>query len=206
MKSYEEKSRDSYNQKANDYDNTSEGKFTATFKKLLLEEIAIDSHDDILDVACGNGTLLKMLSAKGDINGYGIDISERMIENAKARCPDMLFEVNSCENTSFKNNMFDIITVCAAFHHFPDIRAFAKEANRIIKPQGRLYIAEIYYPFIIRAICNPFVPLSKAGDVRFYAPKEIQRNFEAFGFEQIGFKREGHVQIIAMQKLNKVEI
>jgi hypothetical protein len=43
--------------------------------------------------------------------------------------------------------------------------------------------------------------LSKAGDVKFYSPKEIQGTFEAYGFEQIGFKREGHVQIIEMQKL-----
>ena len=201
MKTFDEKSRENYNRKANDYDNIFDGKFTEKFKELLLEEIKIRPNNSILDVACGNGTLLKMLSSRFDINGYGIDISEKMIENAKAKCPDMIFEVSGCECMPFGNQMFDVITVCAAYHHFPDIKAFAQEANRILKPQGMLYIAEVYYPFIIRAILNPFVPLSKAGDVKIYTPIEIKGNFEAYGFEQISLKREGHIQILEMRRL-----
>jgi len=201
MKTFSEKSRESYNQKANDYDNTFDGKFTMKFKRLLLENIEMNDNYSILDVACGNGTFLKMLSNKYDINGYGIDISENMIENAKVKCPNMAFEVNGCEKTLFKNQMFDVVTVCAAYHHFPDVKAFAKEANRILKPQGMLYIAEVYYPYIIRSICNPFIHLSKAGDVKFYSPDEIKDNFKAYGFKDIGFMREGNVQIIEMQKL-----
>lgn len=201
MKTFEDKSRESYNQKADDYDNTFDGKFTAKFKELLLEEIIVKTNDSILDVACGNASFLKMLSNKYNIKGYGIDISEKMIENAKNRCPDMTFETSACEHTPFKNQMFDVITVCAAYHHFPDIRAFAKESNRILKPKGLLYIAEVYYPFIIRAIFNPFVPLSKAGDVKFYSPQEIQSNFEEYGFEKVSFKSEGHIQIIGLRKL-----
>lgn len=202
MNIFAEKSRESYNKIADDYDNTFDGKYTENFKKKSLGEIIIKpGNNNVLDVACGNGTLLKMLSAKFNIHGYGIDISEKMIENAKAKCPEMLFEVSSCENTSFKNHMFDVVTVCAAFHHFPDIKAFANEAKRILKPQGMLYIAEIYYPFIIRAILNPFVPLSKAGDVKFYSPKEIKANFETHGFEQTGLKKEGNIQLIILRRL-----
>lgn len=202
MKTFEEKSRESYNRKADDYDNTAEGKFTVNFKKLILEEIKIKPNDSILDVACGNGTFLKMLSRKCDIRGYGIDISERMIENAKKRCSDMTFEISTCDHTSFENQVFDVITVCAAYHHFPDVKAFAQEASRVLKPYGSIYIADVYYPFIIRAICNPFLPLSKAGDVKFYSPKEIISNFESFGFKQAGFRREGYIQIIEMRRLS----
>lgn len=133
MKTFEEKSRENYNRKAKEYDNTLDGKFTEKFKKLLLEEIKIKHNDSILDVACGNGAFLQMVSNRCNIKGYGIDISEKMIEYAKAKCPDMLFEVNGCEYTPFKDQMFDVITVCAAYHHFPNIKAFAKEANRILK-------------------------------------------------------------------------
>lgn len=201
MKTFSEKSRDSYNQKAEDYDNTFDGKFTVKFKELLLGELKIEPKCSILDVACGNGTFLKMLSNKHGIKGYGIDISEKMTEVARRKCPDMIFETSGCENTPFENQMFDVITVCAAYHHFPSVERFAKEANRLLKPQGMLYIAEVYYPFIIRAIVNPFVPLSKAGDVKFYSPMEIKNNLEAFGFEQVGFKKAGHVQIISMRKI-----
>jgi len=201
MKTFKDKSRESYNRKADDYDKTFDGKFTVKFKELLLEEITVETNNNILDVACGNATFLKMLSNKYDIKGYGIDISEKMIENAKRRCPDMAFEISSCEHTPFDNQIFDMVTVCAAYHHFPDTKAFAKEVSRILKPKGLLYIAEVYYPFIIRAIFNPFVPLSKAGDVKFYSPKEIQSNFEKYGFEMVNFKREGHIQIIGFRRM-----
>lgn len=201
MKTFKEKSRESYNRKADDYDNTFDGRFTERFKELLLEEVITKPDDKVLDIACGNGTFLKMLSAKAEIKGYGIDISEKMIENAKKKCPGMIFETNSCEHTLFENQMFDVITVCAAYHHFPDVKAFAEEAKRILKSQGMLYIAEIYYPFIIRMVCNPLIPLSKAGDVKFYSPGEIQRNFNVCGFKQVRLERKGNIQIVEMQRL-----
>ncbi|WP_291569268.1 class I SAM-dependent methyltransferase [Clostridium sp. UBA4548] len=201
MKNFEDKSRKSYNEKADDYDKTFDGKFTVKFKELLLREITIENNSSILDVGCGNGTFLKMLANNYNIEGYGIDISEKMIENAKKRCPRMTFEVSGCEYTPFRNQMFHVVTVCASYHHFPDIKAFAKEVSRILKPKGLLYISEIYYPLIIRAIVNPFVLLSKAGDVKFYSPEEIQSNFEEYGFEKVDFKREGHIQVIVFRKL-----
>lgn len=199
-KDFAQKSRENYNLKAENYDETFDGKFTEKFKELLLDEILIEANENILDVACGNGSLLKMISSRCDIKGYGIDISEKMIECAEKKCSDMTFQVSGCEDTSFNNQMFDVITVCAAYHHFPDVKAFAKEAYRILKPHGRLYIAEVYYPFLIRLLCNPFVRLSKAGDVKFYSPKEIQSNFEAYGFKQNRYIREEHIQIIKMLK------
>ena len=201
MNSFEEKSRESYDKIASDYNNTMEGKFTKRFKELLLEELAIKSDNAILDVACGNGTLLKMISNKYYIKGYGIDISDKMIECARRKYPDMNFTVSTCDKTPFRDEMFDVITVCAAYHHFSDVKAFANEAARILKPQGRIYIAEVYYPFILRSLLNPFVPLSKAGDVKFYSQKEIINNFTDSGFRFRTNKREDHIQVIGMQKL-----
>jgi ubiquinone/menaquinone biosynthesis C-methylase UbiE len=201
MKSFDEKSRESYNQKADGYDNSFEGMYTYKFKELLLEEMAVKQGYNVLDAGCGNGSLLKMLAKKYDIHGYGTDISEKMIENARLRNPDMVFEVAGCESIPFENEQFDIITVCAAYHHFPNVKSFAKEVLRLLKQNGALYIAEVYYNTIMRLLCNPFIPLSKAGDVKFYSPKEITKNFEALGFRQVSFKTSGHVQIIGLQKL-----
>lgn len=59
MKTFEEKSRESYNQKADSYDSTFDGKFTVKFKKLLLEEVIVKPDNSVLDVACMKGTGLK---------------------------------------------------------------------------------------------------------------------------------------------------
>ena len=52
---------------------------------MLLEEIQAERGERVLDVACGNGTLLGMLAEKFGIAGYGADISEKMIENARRK-------------------------------------------------------------------------------------------------------------------------
>lgn len=53
----------------------------------------------------------------------------------------------------------------------------------------------------VRSIVNPFVSLSKAGDVKFYSHKEIQSNFEKYNFKMMNFKRKGYIQIIELKKI-----
>lgn len=199
MRTFEEKSKKYYNHIANTYDHSFDGLVTIKFKNFLLEDIIIHPNDAVMDIACGNGTLLKMVSERWKIRGFGLDIAENMIKNAKIKCPDMTFEVSSCERSSLPSQSIDVIIVCAAYHHFPDVKAFAQEANRLLKPSGWLYIAEIYFPFF-RILTNPLLRYWKAGDVKCYSPKEIRENFESFGFEQIGFKKRGLMQIVKMRK------
>lgn len=201
MKTFAQKSREYYNRLAEGYNTSLEARYTMRFKRMLLDEIVIEpERNRLLDVACGNGSLLKMLSAKYTLKGYGIDISEKMIDSARDQYPEFHFDVSSCDNTPFEDQSFDIITVSAAYHHFPDVRGFAREAYRLLQPEGMLYIAEIYCTPLLRTLLNPFVPLSKAGDVKFYSPKEIEANFKNTGFRVSGFKRTGQVQLHSFRK------
>ncbi len=97
MNAFERKSIEHFNQEADVYDNSFDGRTTEKYKALLLEEIRIKPHDCVLDVGCGSEGFLKMLSDKCVIEGYGVDIAEKMIEDARKNCPDMTFEVTSCE-------------------------------------------------------------------------------------------------------------
>ena len=200
MKDYNAYSKIAYNNKADNYNDSPEGKFTKKFKDLLCKIIVVEKGINILDVACGNGTLLKMLSAKNEINGYGIDISDKMISNARKNCRDMVFKVSGCEAIPFESNFFELMTVCAAYHHFPDTDSFAREAARVIKKNGYLYIAEVFLPSILRILCNPFIKLSKDGDFKFYSPKKIVHHFERYGFQYNKVVISENVQIVCMQK------
>ena len=201
MSDFNNKSKTAYNKKADDYDNTRDGQFTQKFKRLLVENIVLTDYSNVLDVACGNGSLLSLLNKQKHINGYGVDISDQMIKNAAVKNPGMEFHVSGCESMPFGNEMMDLITVSAAYHHFPDVTAFAKESKRILKPKGKIYIAEIYLPSFWRLIFNPFVPLSKEGDVKFYSPNEIVNNFKQFGFEKVNVQIIDNIQIVSMKKL-----
>lgn len=200
MNRFEQRSRDSYNQKAADYDRSPEGRFTVPFQAMLCARVAVPQGGALLDVACGNGSLLQKLSAMHAFSGCGVDISEKMVECAKVRNPGMHFAVAGCDRLPFEEGRYDVLTVSAAFHHFPNTQAFAGEVWRVLKPGGRVYLADVYYPAIIRAICNPFVPLSSAGDVKFYAPQEIKETFESLGFVRESFEISGHIQLQAFRR------
>ena len=200
MADFNAKSKAAYNAKADDYENSREGRFTREFQRLLVECVALQGNQSALDVACGTGSLLALLSKKTPIKGYGIDLADQMIKKARTNNPSMEFQAAGCEAIPFPDSSMDIITVCAAYHHFPDTNAFAKEARRALRPNGYLHIAEIYLPTVLRVIANPFVPLMPDGDVRFYSPNQIARNFEPFGFIRADVKIFGHVQIVSMRK------
>lgn len=200
VNSFEQRSKASYDKKAAGYDSTFDGRFTAKFKRMLLDTVSIRQGDKVADIACGNGRLLNQMSQKASFCGYGADISDKMISEAKKQNPDMSFFTAGCDKLPFENGEIDVMTVCAAYHHFPSVRRFAKEARRVMKKGGRLYIAEVYLPDILRTLINPFVILSKAGDVRFYSPNEIASLFKRYGFKTCAVRIDGIVQIIELKK------
>jgi len=201
MKDFNAKSREAYNKKAHDYDNTPEGRFTRKFKNILLENIILKDNDFVLDVACGNGTFLAEISKMKNITGYGVDIAEEMIKVASCKYPALTFKVAGCENILFDDGIMDIITVCAAYHHFPDVDSFAKEAERLLKPNGVIYIVDVYYPAFLRMILNPFVPLLlKDGDIRFYSPKEIIKTFTKRKFISDGVIKRENIQLVKLKR------
>lgn len=200
MNKYEQRSKNSYDKKAESYDKTFDGKFTVKFNEIMYESVDIKENNVVVDIACGNGRLLKMLTEKNSFYGCGIDISEKMIEQAQKLNPKMNFFVARCEELPFKDGEIDVMTVCVSFHHFPNPQNFAKESARVMKSEGYIYITEIYLPAILRTICNPFLKFSKAGDVKFYSPNEIISLFENNGFVKDDVKINGKIQIIKLKR------
>ena len=197
-----EKNADAYNAKAQDYDNTTEGRFTKRFRTLLAAEMGtfMPNVSTVLDVGCGNGALLKLLQdMKEGIKCHGIDVSDKMIETAASRYTNMDFRVAGYLNMPFSDSSMDAITVCAAYHHFADVDAFAREAGRVLRPRGRLFIAELYLPALIKDMINPFLALLKGTDYAFYSPREIRHNLKAHGFRNADVKISGYIQIITAQ-------
>jgi len=86
-----------------------------------------------LDVATGNGQVAVKLADHFQ-TVYATDISARQIENAYQK-PNIIYKVESAENTDFTNDQFDLITVAQAVHWF-DFEDFYREVDRILKPDG----------------------------------------------------------------------
>jgi len=185
-----------FGKKASKYDD-SWGHLASRFYSLLLGHVELKPGVKVLDVGCGTGAMLRKMADKCSIIGFGIDMSENMIEEAKQKCPDMNLQISRCEETQFEDNSFDIVTTCLAYHHFSDRAGFAKESARILKPGGSLYIADPRYPGIIRKIMNiGFSILRIEGG--FFSPEEIYRDFAAYGFKPGGFEKNGFAQVVKL--------
>lgn len=189
-----ERSKITYDKMAAEYDTSPEGIYTMPHKAELVKQVLVSDGDSILDVACGNGSLLGELCKKANIHAYGVDLSDHMIAAAKERYPDCVFAAGPCVPLPFKNKSMDAITVSCAFHHFEDPQAFAEECMRVLKKRGTVYLAEPFFTPVVRFLVNTVVfPFSESGDVKVYSPRELRALFDAAGFHTMETYRNGTV-------------
>ncbi len=102
----------------------------------------VTPEEKVLDLGCGNGRLLEILKNK-EIDYFGIDISEKLIEMTKEKYPGAKFQRADVFNLPFANNFFDKIYAIRIFHHIPSQKLrlqFLKEARRVLKPGGFLIL------------------------------------------------------------------
>lgn len=194
-----------FDKRASAYDDGFEGRFSKKFYRALLSQVNLQNGSVVLDVGCGTGQLLKVMSDAQEISGFGIDIEPEMIGIARAKCPDMTIQVSACEKTPFEDAIFDVITACMAYHHFADKPGFIKEAARILKPGGCLYIADPRFPFPIRKTMNGVLNLMKITG-KFFTAKEMANDFSQLGFNMEDVFCDGIVQVVKLRNAGLTSI
>jgi len=189
----------SFKKRASRYDKGSMGKMSRKFYNLLLKTVELRDGCTVLDVGCGTGVLLSMMAQQKRIHGFGIDAEENMVAEAAIKCPGMGIRKSRAENMPFEKQIFDVVTVCMAYHHFNDKDGFASEAARVLKPGGALYIADPHFPAPVRGVLNAIFRLANvAGE--FFGPDEITRRFEPFGFEPDSVAKDGYAQVVKLRR------
>ncbi|MCQ2512103.1 MAG: class I SAM-dependent methyltransferase [Lachnospiraceae bacterium] len=94
----------------------------------------------ILDVACGTGVMIEFYKERGYQDITGIDISDKMIEKAKEKFPEVTFLCGDVEKEDF-GRKFDYIVVYNAFPHFPSGVDLVERLTGLLKDGGVLTIA-----------------------------------------------------------------
>jgi trans-aconitate methyltransferase len=111
--------------------------FVPQLGQALLELLAPQPGERILDVGCGEGTLTQQLAACG-ATVVGIDNSATMVEAARARGLDV--RLIDAEALTFENE-FDAVFSNAALHWVTDHDALLAGIVRSLRPHGR-FVAE----------------------------------------------------------------
>jgi ubiquinone/menaquinone biosynthesis C-methylase UbiE len=107
----------------------------------------------VLDIGCGSGYFSRRIAPVVAPEGavVGIDPSQPMLEYAAAHSPDnCAFRAAGAEDLPFADASFDLVVSSLAFHHIPaESRADAvQEISRVLRPGGRLFIADVRPPSI----------------------------------------------------------
>ncbi len=95
----------------------------------------------IADIACGTGVLFNDILSKDPSELWGIDLSEKMLEEAAKKHTDSRINLWAGDFEDFGEKDFDLAFVYRAYPHFPDKPAFAKKLCSILKSGGRFVIA-----------------------------------------------------------------
>jgi ubiquinone/menaquinone biosynthesis C-methylase UbiE len=129
------------------------------------ESIADDSRLAVLEIGCGRGGSTEALLKKLP-NSFitAIDIDDAQIKIAERRIRDKRVEflVEHAVETSFDDEMFDLVTGFNILHHILQWQSSVEEAARVLKPGGR---------YVVTGITDQ--GLSNGVFRRFVAPKSI---------------------------------
>jgi 2-polyprenyl-3-methyl-5-hydroxy-6-metoxy-1,4-benzoquinol methylase len=90
---------------------------------------------DALDIGCGGGRHLRMLSAAG-WRTIGIDFDEQAVAAARRQGFDA--RTGALASFSFADGQFDRIFMGDVIEHLDDPASLLAECHRILKPKGRL--------------------------------------------------------------------
>src|SRR5712671_458585 len=116
--------------------------------EVMMETAAIRSTDIVLDAGCGVGGSSIFLASLLGCKVTGISLSERQVQQATAIAKQkgveklVDFKVMDYCATDFPDASFDIVWGCESICYAEDKHGFVKEAYRLLKPGGRLVVAD----------------------------------------------------------------
>jgi ubiquinone/menaquinone biosynthesis C-methylase UbiE len=135
--------------------------FQSRAQSLVLEKMRIQKGMHILDLGCGTGTATIEIAVKLEGTGkvVGLDLSERMIEQAERKlveleCANVSFVVGNGTELGY-DRCFEYVLSTNAFHHFSDKEGVFSQVWQALKPGGI---------FLVQDICGDFV-LMRAVDL-----------------------------------------
>jgi demethylmenaquinone methyltransferase/2-methoxy-6-polyprenyl-1,4-benzoquinol methylase len=149
----------------------------------LTAEAAVRRGDRVLDACCGTGDLA-VADARAGGRVVGLDFSERMLERARRKSPEVEWVRGDLLELPFDDASFDAATVGFGVRNVADLELALRELRRVLRPRGRLAILEITTPrgplrLFYRLWFDRIVPLLgkllRGGSAYTYLPASVRR-------------------------------
>ena len=108
---------------------------TGRFREFLSPQ----KNENYLDVGCGTGNYTCALSGER-YQFYGIDPSETMLEKARRRNCNVIWQNGTAENLPFENEFFAGAIASLTIHHWKDLSKAFREISRVLKDAGKFVL------------------------------------------------------------------
>ncbi|RDG38275.1 methyltransferase domain-containing protein [Streptomyces corynorhini] len=115
---------------------------------LVARHLAPRRDQRILDVGCGNGDPALRIAGAYDVRLSGITVSERQLAQAAERAAGhdardrVSFQLADAMDLPFEDGSFDGALAIESLLHMPDQCAALSEIRRVVRPGGRLVVAD----------------------------------------------------------------
>jgi SAM-dependent methyltransferase len=109
--------------------------------KYFVEVAKIKKSDKVLEIGCGTGLFTGKVFELSGANITATDLSEDLLNLAKAKNPNATFMVDDAMKMSFSDESFDVVFGSSVLHHL-EMDIALKEIYRVLKKGGRMVFAE----------------------------------------------------------------
>jgi len=109
----------------------------------LVDLAAPVKNEQVLDVATGTGLVAHLVAPRVDPGlVFGIDLSEQMLSIARReKAKNVQFVGMAAEHLVFRPGTFDLVTMGEALAYMADPTTALEEANRVLRPGGRIALS-----------------------------------------------------------------
>lgn len=112
------------------------------------EQLSLEVGGRYLDVGCGNGYTVRWAAERVGPDGraVGIDVSDRMLERARALSDDSCeFHRLAFPEHPFASAAFDAVFSMEVLYYLPDVQTALEAIRRLLAPGGRFACVLDYY-------------------------------------------------------------
>lgn len=153
--------------------------------ELFATILLVKENSKHLDVACGLGLLLRVMSNHG-AQSKGIDISSVAVQKAKQISPKSEVVQGNAESLPFEDESFDTISCIGSIERMLDRKSVLAEQYRVGKRNAKfIYMVRNSNHWLWKYIQRPFGMYNKEGHQDAMNLKEWSGLFEECGFKTV---------------------
>ncbi|HWQ47233.1 MAG TPA: class I SAM-dependent methyltransferase [Longilinea sp.] len=117
----------------------------------IIEQFDLKPHSQVLDAGCGDGEFLTRVAERYQINGFGFDLNQSLIEKAHAKANSrvksgkVVFKAQAAADFSAQTGFYDLIICIGSEFIFGGYEGALKTLKPYLSKNGLLLIGTIFW-------------------------------------------------------------